>query len=178
MKFDYESSFRKAVKGVGRKAFHTIYKSLSDGLPPDNELGNSLWKTDLVSNDLSEADTKKVARLALDIEEEAFQSILRLLLTPDFLAYFKEDTVGSNARRLFKERKKRRTEVYEAYLENNMFKSSKQILREMESEGLIEQEGDFYLTVQEDLPRDKWPRTRVSSMPAKLSRIRRQLRNA
>ena len=85
-KFDFNHALDKAVAPVGDRAFRAIYKTLADGLPPGGLIRDQLWKADNVSRQLTEADTKSTARVALWIEEEARNSIIRLFLDDEFRA--------------------------------------------------------------------------------------------
>ncbi|MGD9659779.1 MAG: hypothetical protein AB7U63_00760 [Porticoccaceae bacterium] len=176
--FTFEATFRKAVEPVGKAAFHTLCKLLSEGLPPDDPQGRALWDSDLTKRELSDIETSKAAALALAIEEQAFKSILRTLAADGFLEAISSLIETAHAQAMAKQRSKVRTDPFTTYLKRNPDISSKEIVRTMEAEGIIEAHNDYYLIVNQSLDRSEWPKVKLSSMPSKLSRLRRKLRNA
>ena len=177
MKFDFKAAVEKAVEPVGKRAFHAIYKTLTDGLPLGGIIRNEMWKTDHVSRQLTENESKNAAWVALWIEEEARNSIVRLFLDKDFRAALTKDMQTGHARKMAGERSARRTTVFKDALKVNPSRPTKEIVCDLERDGKMVDEGDYYLIVGESSDRNNWQRIAKITIDAKLSRLRKELRN-
>lgn len=152
--FSLKAAMDKSVEGVGLHAFQAIYKVQSDGLPPDDKNGNALWHSNTCQNPLSEEDSQKVARLALEIENQAKTAIVKMFLYPGFMDNLLEKMVAKNARNLKNSHRKTMTDVIQQYFEadpENIKKSPREAFRELLREGQVileERDGkDGYVVV-------------------------------
>lgn len=159
------------------RIFHDLIKTQTDGVPDDLS-SLELWQTDLTSREPTEKESKIASRLTLLIEEEAHEVIYKLLFDfiddPAVSACLYSRMAPIQAFRMAPKRRVEKTLLFESALQAAPKKSTKDILRDLEASGKIEDIGDHYLIVDSNSDRDQWKRVKKTSLDSKLSRLRRQ----
>lgn len=168
--------FNEAFEQVSMQIFHHLIKTQTDGLP--NDLGSlEIWKTALISRGPTETEVAASSRLALAIENEAYNVIYKSVLFnflnhPQVSSSLQKRIVASRARAMAHKKKLERTLLFEAALKTATRKSTKEVLRDMEASGKIEDMGDHYLIVHPNRDRARWLKIKKTTIDSKLSRLR------
>ena len=180
-----EPVIKAAFKHVGRHAFQTISKLLSDGLPPKDEAGYALWLSNGSNGKLSVDDAMKIERLALEFETQAKIAMVKLFLDPGFMSHHIDAMVKKNAKnRLRKSQRKALTHVIRDYFDadpSNVTKSPRIALKELVGEGKLipeKQNGiDGYLVVDKVRDRSEWRFVRKSATSVAFSCTKKEYSN-
>lgn len=175
----FEKAFNKAFEGVGKRIFHAILKTQTDGLPKDSS-DLEFWKSDDSTLRLATREEAIIAaKLAILIEDEAcniiYNSVVFDFLSDLAVATTLERRIMANwALMMARKKKNERTSPFERALKANPDKSTKEILRDMEANGKIEDIGDYYLIVNPVIERARWKKIKKISVNSKMSRLRRK----
>lgn len=173
----------KHSRAIGNKAFHTIVKLLTEGLPPtDDSLQRVFWDSDRMVRDLSDEEEKISVALALEIELMVRNIFVEMMLDDRFIADMKNAVMTKHAKQMARVRVSKSgtnpslEKIKNIVLENEDM-NWKELLREFEKQGLVKEnessESLEYLVVHPDRPESEWESVGLLSWPSKISRLKR-----
>jgi hypothetical protein len=172
------------TQAVGNKAFRTIVKVLTEGLPPtDDSLQRVFWDSDRMVRDLSDDEQKISASLALEIEVMVRQIFVKMMLDDRFMDGMSNAVRTKQAKRMTRIRESTKGSSknpndlrIKEIVDQNPDLSTKELLKELEAEGVIKavdrDSGDYFL-VNPEIPENEWDRIKAATWDSKISRLRR-----
>ena len=178
----FQVALEASLKEVGHKAFHTIHKVLSDGLPPSDDDGRAEWYLGHCTKELSAAEAEKVLSLALEIELQARAAIVNMFASPGFMERLLKDMVAVNARKnLRKSHKMSATDIIQKFFAadpENIKKSTRVAIRELVRGGELIAEvrngDDGYVVVDPSSSQSKWHFVKKTSIASTYSAARKK----
>ncbi|WP_339641335.1 hypothetical protein [uncultured Porticoccus sp.] len=179
------------TQAVGNKAFHTIVKVLTEGLPPtDDSLQRVFWDSDRMVRDLSDDEQKISAALALEIEVMVRQIFVKMMLDDRFMDGMSNAVRTKQAKWMTRNRESTKGSSknpndlrIKEIVDQNPDLSTKELVKKMEAEGVIKAVADTvagtvngideYLIVNPEIPENEWKRIKGKTWDSKISRLRR-----
>lgn len=161
---------KSAVKSIGEASFPLLLKALIDG-PPKGAIVAEAWLHSSSSRKATKTEQAQADYLASVIHDYAELAIFSLFLQSDFIKALSQDGARGWVKRQAKKRSEERTDPFVRVIANSPPMSEKALLKSMEKAGVIEDIGASYRIIASG------KKILKSSMPAKISRIKKQLRN-